>query len=45
MITINFKAKINEKAQFTIVNEHFEVIFNVEIGSKGVLQRLLKVLL
>ena len=35
MIANNFKAKINEKAQFTGVNEHFEAIFNAEIGSKG----------
>ena len=35
MIAINFKVKINEKAQFTNVNEHFEAVFNVEIGSKG----------
>ena len=42
MIAINFKTKINEKAQFTGVNEHFEAIFNEEIGSRVVLQSLLE---
>ncbi len=32
------KAKICEKAQFTIVNEHFELIFNAVLREKTFVQ-------
>jgi hypothetical protein len=32
--TNKIKAKNTEKAQFTVVNEHFEAFFNEDIGSR-----------